>query len=33
MQGSARPGGAAAPVVSIARLDKLRIYVYVPQGE
>jgi membrane fusion protein, multidrug efflux system len=33
MQGSARPGGASAPVVSIARLDKLRIYVYVPQGE
>ena len=33
MQGAARPGGAAAPVVSIARLDKLRVYVYVPQGE
>jgi membrane fusion protein, multidrug efflux system len=33
MQGSARPGGAAAPVVSMARLDKLRIYVYVPQAE
>ena len=33
MQGAARPGGTAAPVVSIARLDKLRIYVYVPQGE
>jgi membrane fusion protein, multidrug efflux system len=33
MQGSARPGGPAAPVVSIARLDKLRIYVYVPQSE
>ena len=33
MQGAARPGGSAAPVVSIARLDKLRIYVYVPQGE
>jgi membrane fusion protein, multidrug efflux system len=33
MQGPARPGGAAAPVVSIARLDKLRIYVYVPQAE
>src|SRR5579859_1081614 len=33
MQGPARPGGSAAPVVSIARLDKLRIYVYVPQGE
>jgi membrane fusion protein, multidrug efflux system len=33
MQGPARPGGAAAPVVSVARLDKLRIYVYVPQAE
>jgi membrane fusion protein, multidrug efflux system len=33
MQGSARSGGSAAPVVSIARLDKLRIYVYVPQRE
>lgn len=33
MQGSARSGGSAVPVVSIARLDKLRIYVYVPQGE
>jgi membrane fusion protein, multidrug efflux system len=33
MQGSARPGGAAAPVVSLARLDELRIYVYVPQAE
>jgi membrane fusion protein, multidrug efflux system len=33
MQGPARPGGTAAPVVSIARLDKLRIYVYVPQAE
>jgi membrane fusion protein, multidrug efflux system len=33
MQGAARPGGTAAPVVSIARLDKLRIYVYVPQAE
>lgn len=31
MQGPARPGGA--PVVSIARLDRLRIYLYVPQGE
>lgn len=31
MQGAARPGGAAAPVVSIARLDRLRIYIYVPQ--
>jgi membrane fusion protein, multidrug efflux system len=33
MQGPARPGGAAAPVVSVARLDKLRIYVYMPQAE
>jgi multidrug efflux pump subunit AcrA (membrane-fusion protein) len=33
MQGPARPGGSAAPVVSIARLDKLRIYIYVPQDE
>jgi len=33
MQGPPRPGGAAAPVVSLARLDKLRIYVYVPQDE
>lgn len=33
MQGPARPGGTAAPVVSIARLDRLRIYIYVPQDE
>ncbi len=33
MQGAARPGGSAAPVVSVARLDKLRVYVYVPQGQ
>ncbi len=33
MQGAARPGGSAAPVLSIARLDKLRVYVYVPQGQ
>jgi membrane fusion protein (multidrug efflux system) len=33
LQGVIRPGGSAAPVVSIARLDKLRIYVYVPQSE
>ena len=26
-------GGGASPVVSIARLDKVRIYVYVPQAE
>jgi membrane fusion protein, multidrug efflux system len=33
MQGSAHAGGAAAPVVSLARLDRLRIYVYIPQDE
>jgi len=33
MQGPARPGGTASPVLSIARIDKLRIYIYVPQGE
>jgi membrane fusion protein, multidrug efflux system len=33
MEGSALTGGSGAPVVSIARLDKLRIYVYVPQAE
>jgi membrane fusion protein (multidrug efflux system) len=33
MQGAARPAGASAPVLSIARLDKLRIYVYMPQAE
>jgi RND family efflux transporter MFP subunit len=32
MQGG-RGGGAAFPVLSVARLDKLRIYVYVPQEE
>ncbi len=31
MEGTARPGGVAAPVVSVADLEKLRIYVYVPQ--
>jgi membrane fusion protein, multidrug efflux system len=33
MQGGARQGGSSSPVVSLARLDKLRIYVYVPQSE
>ncbi|MBF6560976.1 MAG: efflux RND transporter periplasmic adaptor subunit [Candidatus Binataceae bacterium] len=33
MQGSARAGGSGAPVVSLARLDRLRIYLYVPQDE
>jgi len=33
MQGGVRPGGSASPVLSIARLDKLRIYIYMPQGE
>lgn len=28
-----RTGEAAGPVVSLARLDKLRIYVYLPQNE
>ncbi|HJU12595.1 MAG TPA: efflux RND transporter periplasmic adaptor subunit [Candidatus Binataceae bacterium] len=32
-QGAELAGGSAAPIVSIARLDKLRIYVYVPQAE
>lgn len=31
--GEGRSGSPAAPVVSVARLDKLRIYVYVPQSE
>jgi membrane fusion protein, multidrug efflux system len=31
MEGSARSGGSAAPVVSMADVEKLRIYVYVPQ--
>jgi len=32
-QAADRLGNSASPVVSIARLDKLRIYLYVPQGE
>jgi membrane fusion protein (multidrug efflux system) len=31
--GGAGSNGAPGPVLSIARLDKLRIYVYVPQNE
>ncbi|HZO80881.1 MAG TPA: efflux RND transporter periplasmic adaptor subunit [Candidatus Binataceae bacterium] len=31
MEGTARAGGVAAPVVSVADIEKLRIYVYVPQ--
>jgi membrane fusion protein, multidrug efflux system len=31
-QGSAHPGGAATPVVSLAMIDVMRIYVYAPQG-
>ena len=31
MEGTARAGGTAAPVVSVADIEKLRIYVYVPQ--
>lgn len=31
-EGSSHPGGAATPVLSIARIDVMRIYVYVPQG-
>jgi len=30
-QGSAHPGGAASPVLSIASIDTMRTYVYVPQ--
>ncbi|MGH7841710.1 MAG: efflux RND transporter periplasmic adaptor subunit [Candidatus Binataceae bacterium] len=33
MPGGAGATGTASPVLSIARLDKLRIYVYVPQNE
>jgi len=32
-QGASQSVGAAGPVVSLARLDKLRVYVYVPQAE
>ena len=31
MEGTANAGGAAAPVVSVADIAKLRVYVYVPQ--
>jgi membrane fusion protein (multidrug efflux system) len=31
MEGTASAGGSAAPVVSVADISKLRIYVYVPQ--
>jgi membrane fusion protein, multidrug efflux system len=31
MEGSANAGGTAAPVVSVADISKLRVYVYVPQ--
>ncbi len=32
VEGSAHPTGTASPVVSLAMIDTLRIYVYVPQG-
>jgi membrane fusion protein (multidrug efflux system) len=31
-EGSSHPGGTATPVLSIARIDIMRIYVYAPQG-
>jgi membrane fusion protein, multidrug efflux system len=31
-EGSAHPTGTASPVVSLAMIDTMRIYVYVPQG-
>lgn len=31
MEGTANAGGVAAPVVSVASIAKLRVYVYVPQ--
>jgi membrane fusion protein (multidrug efflux system) len=31
MEGTANAGGSAAPVVSVADIAKLRVYVYVPQ--
>jgi membrane fusion protein (multidrug efflux system) len=31
MEGTANAGGSAAPVVSVAYIAKLRVYVYVPQ--
>lgn len=32
-EGSIHPGGASSPVVSLAMIDTIRTYVYVPQGE
>jgi membrane fusion protein (multidrug efflux system) len=32
-QGSAHPSGGSSPVVSLAMIDTMRTYVYVPQGE
>jgi membrane fusion protein, multidrug efflux system len=32
-EGSARGGGSASPVLSLAMIDTIRTYVYVPQGE
>ncbi len=31
-EGSVHPAGTASPVVSLAMIDTMRIYVYVPQG-
>jgi membrane fusion protein (multidrug efflux system) len=31
-EGSSHPGGTATPVLSMARIDIMRIYVYAPQG-
>ena len=32
-EGSARGGGNASPVLSLAMIDTIRTYIYVPQGE
>jgi membrane fusion protein, multidrug efflux system len=32
-EGSVHPAGASSPVVSLAMIDTIRTYVYVPQGE
>lgn len=32
-QGSAHPSGGTSPVLSLAMIDTIRTYVYVPQGE
>jgi membrane fusion protein, multidrug efflux system len=32
-EGSVHPSGSSTPVVSVARVDKLRTYVYVPERE